>query len=76
MKSIKMRERRLKMAAYVLENAATMRELQNKFNVSLRTIHLDLGVRLKKDNSRLHDLVQKQLKNNLRHKKDNRKRVV
>ena len=53
-----MEERACALAAYIIENRATVRAAAKKFGVSKSTVHKDVAVRLRSINRALYDQVK------------------
>ena len=54
-------ERAVSLAAYIIENNATVRKAATVFHISKSTVHKDVSVRLKKLNPQLYVQVKKVL---------------
>ena len=57
-------ERTIRLAQYMVEENATVRQTAARFGVSKSTVHKDITTRLKKLNAVLYDSVQEVLRTN------------
>ncbi len=57
-------ERVCKLAQYIIENRATVREAAKQFGISKSTVHKDITFRLKQQNNLLYEQVRDVLKVN------------
>ena len=57
-------ERAVKLAQYIIENNATVRQTAKEYNISKSTVHKDVSERLKVINESLHKQVKTVLEQN------------
>lgn len=57
-------ERVCALAAYIIENRATVRDAARRFGISKSTVHKDITYRLKRQNNLLYEQVREVLKTN------------
>ena len=57
-------ERTIRLAQYMVEQGATVRQTAARFGISKSTVHKDITTRLKKLNAVLYDRVQQVLQTN------------
>lgn len=57
-------ERVCKLAAYIIENRATVRDAARQFGISKSTVHKDMTYRLKRQNHALYEQVREVLSTN------------
>ena len=57
-------ERTIRLAQYMVEERATVRQTAARFGISKSTVHKDITTRLKKQNAVLYERVQEVLRTN------------
>nr|WP_297180864.1 sporulation transcriptional regulator SpoIIID [uncultured Agathobaculum sp.] len=57
-------ERTIRLAQYMIENGATVRQTAERFGISKSTVHKDITTRLKTLNAVLYDSTQQVLRTN------------
>ena len=57
-------ERTIRLAQYMVEDRATVRQTAARFGISKSTVHKDITTRLKKQNAVLYERVQEVLRTN------------
>lgn len=57
-------ERTIRLAQYMIEERATVRQTAARFGISKSTVHKDITTRLKKQNAVLYERVQEVLRTN------------